>query len=85
MENKRNEKQKIVSKMHYNNCVKYRKNKNKKDNEYNKIKYHTDMEFRTKRLEYLKNLRNDAEFRAKSAARVKIWREAKRLSQIDVF
>ena len=56
MENKRNEKQKILSKMHYDNCIKYRKNKNKKDNEYNKTKYHTDAEFRAKRLEYLKNL-----------------------------
>ena len=50
--------------MHYDNCIEYRKNKNKKDNEYNKTKYHTDTEFRAKRLEYLKNLRNDAEYRA---------------------
>ena len=85
MENKRIEKQRILSKMHYNNCIEYRKNKNKKDNEYNKTKYHTDTEFRAKRLEYLKNLRNDAEYRAKSSARLKLWREAKRLSQIEIF
>ena len=36
MEHKTIEKQRIVSKMHYDNCNEYRKNKNKKDNEYNK-------------------------------------------------
>jgi hypothetical protein len=48
MENKRIEKQRILSKMHYDNCIEYRKNKNKKDNEYNKTKYNTDAEFRAK-------------------------------------
>ena len=85
MENKRIKKQQILSKMQYDNCIEYRKNKNMKDNEYNKTKYHTDAQFTTKRLEYLKNLRNDAEYRAKSSARVKLWREAKRLYQIEIF
>ena len=85
MQNKIIENKRIVSKMHYDNCIEYRKNKNKKDNEYNKTKYNTDAKFRAKRLEYQKKQRNNAEFRAKSAARVKIWREAKRLSQIEIF
>ena len=85
MEHKTIEKQRIVSKIHYDNCNEYRKNKNKKDNEYNKTKYNTDAEFRAKRLEYQKKQRNNLEFRAKSAARVKIWREARRLSQIEIF
>ena len=56
MKNERKGKQKIISKMHHDNCIEYRKNKNKKDNEYNKSKYHTHAEFRAKRLDYLKNL-----------------------------
>ena len=60
MKNERKGKQKIISKMHHDNCIEYRKNKNKQDNEYNKPKYHTDDQ--RKRIEYLKNLRNDAKY-----------------------
>ena len=36
--------------MHYDNCIEYSKNKNNKDNEHSKTKYHTDSESRAKGL-----------------------------------
>ena len=75
---KKKQQNRIRQKRRYDTNEEHRKNKNVKDNAYNKNKYHTDIDFKTKRQEYMRNkFKNDPEFRARSLANAKKWRESK--------
>ena len=67
------------SKKSYHNNEEYRKNKNKTDVENLKIKYNTDIVFRTNHKAYMVNRYwTEPEFREKSLARSKAWRDARK-------
>ena len=57
----------------------YRKKKNKRDVENLKMKYNTDIVFRTNHKAYMVNRYwTEPEFREKSLARSKAWRDARK-------
>jgi hypothetical protein len=67
------------SKKSYHNNEEYRKKKNKRDVENLKMKYNTDIVFRTNHKSYmLIRYLTEPEFREKSLARSKAWRDARK-------
>ena len=67
------------SKKSYHNNEEYRKKKNKRDVENLKMKYNTDIVFRTNHKAYMVNRYwTEPEFREKSLARSKAWRDARK-------
>ena len=76
---KKRMKQREYSKRSYYKNEEYRKKKNKRDVENLKMKYNTDIVFRTNHKAYMVNRYwTEPEFREKSLARSKAWRDARK-------